>query len=214
MRKSALILAGTAIALAATAVTAAERAHEHIMTVLLPDGSIEHVRYSGDVAPHIVVRPMAAGAPTSLFAPFGPASPFAEMARISAAMNAQASAMMRQVSAMAAARPAASGATPQMTVTASGPAGATYHYVSTTTVNGKTCTTSVQSISQGAGKAPQLLRQVSGDCSTAMQRPTGPVPAVAPAPPTPPAKPRLTSLPVPPAPPAAPKSPTVPADSI
>ena len=57
MRKPSLILAGVAVALAgATAVAAAERAHDHVLTVMLPDGSVEHVRYSGDVAPRIVVR--------------------------------------------------------------------------------------------------------------------------------------------------------------
>lgn len=209
MRKSSLILAGVAVALAATAVTAAERANQHVLTVLLPDGSVEHVRYIGDVAPHIVVRPAATmAAPTSLFdAAFGAGSPFAEMDRLSAAMEQQSAAMMRQVSAMAAAQPARPGA-PQMVMMANAPAGATYRYVSTTTVNGKTCTTSVQSVSQGAGKAPQLLRQVSGDCSTAVQRPTGPVPAVAPATPTPPAKLVPTSAP------AAPKPPMVAPDSI
>ena len=183
MRKPALILAGAAVALAAATVAAAERADEHVMTVRLPDGSVGHVRYTGDVAPHIVVLPVAATTPLSLRdAAFGAGSPFAEMDRISAAMDRQASAMMRQVAAMAAAGPAMSGAAPQTAMMADAPAGATYRYVSTTTIGGKTCTTSVQSISQGAGKAPRLLRDVSGDCSTAMRRPTGPTPAVAPAP--------------------------------
>ena len=191
MRKSALILAAAAALAAATIAAAAERAHEHVMTVLLPDGSVEHVRYTGDVAPHVVARPVAATTPLSLLdAAFGADAPFEEMDRISAEMDRQAAAMMLQVSAMAAARPATPGAAPQMAVMANAPAGATYRYVSTTIVDGKTCTTSVQSISQGAGKAPQLLRNVAGDCSTAMQRPTGPTPAVAPAPP---AKPMLTS---------------------
>jgi hypothetical protein len=203
MRTSALILTGVAVALAgATAVAAAERVREHVMTVLLPDGSVEHVRYTGDVAPQVLVRPVS-----MLDAAFGPDSPFAEMDRISAEMDRQADAMMRQVSAMASAQPGTPGAAPQLAVMADAPAGATYSYVSTTTVNGKTCTTSVQSVSQGQGKAPQLLRQVSGDCASAMQRPTGPIPAVAPAIAVPP---KVT----PAAAPAAQKAPMVPADSI
>lgn len=186
MRKSSILLAGVVAALAgATAVVAAERAH--VMTVLLPDGSVAHVRYTGDVAPRIVVQPV--GALMSRFdAAFGGDSPFAAMERISAAMDAQAAAMMRQASALA----AQPGSSARMTALGDAPAGADYSYVSSTTVNGKTCTTSVESVSDGAGKAPRMLRRVSGDCATAMQRPTGPAPAA----------------------PAAPKAPVVPADSI
>jgi hypothetical protein len=213
MRKSSLILAGAAVALAgATAVTAAACGNEHVLTVRLPDGSVEHVRYTGDVAPRIVLQPAAPAmsvGPLALFdTAFGADSPFAAMERVSAEMDRQADAMMRQASAMAAAQPAQPGAAPQMAVMVNAPAGARYSYVSTTTVNGKTCTTSVNMVSQGAGKAPQMLRNVSGDCSTAMQRPTGPTPAVAPASPATP--PRVTPVSAP----AAPKAPAVPADSI
>lgn len=202
-----ILFTGIVAALAGvSAVSAAERAKTHIMTVQLPDGRIGQVRYAGDTPPRIVLVqgaavPVMPIAPAALFdTAFGPDSPFAEMDR-------QADAMMRQAAMMASAAPQPG--TPQMTALTSAPAGTvSYSYVSTTSsANGKSCTTSVRMTSTGAGQQPQMLRNVSGDCGTAVQRQTGPSLTAAPATAQPAIKPTLVSAP------AAPKAPVV-RDSI
>ncbi len=217
-----LLFAGAAVALAGvTAVTAAER--QHVMTVRLPDGSLEQIRYSGDVAPKVALGDEVP-APAAMFGfldtAFGPDSPFAVMDRMSAEMDRQTDAMMRQA-AVAAAQPAAAGGDVQMQMTSLGevPAGAHYSYVSTTIVDGKSCTTSVQTVSQGEGKPAQLLHKVSGDCS-AVKAPAAPIPAVALAAPRAPgavtqvSAPAVPGAPLAPRVPEAPKVPSVPRDTI
>ena len=68
----------------------------HTMTLQLPGGGIEQVRYTGDVAPRIVVAPGFA----AMSAAFGPGSPFAAMEAMSAQMDRQMDAVMQQVDAM------------------------------------------------------------------------------------------------------------------
>lgn len=199
------LFAGLAIA-GATAVVAAELPKTHVLTVHLPGGGVEQIHYTGDKAPTVLIGQPEAAAPASLFdAAFGADSAFAQMDRLSAEMEARADAMMRQT-AMMAAQPAQGGDV-QMTALANAPAGAHYSYVSTTMVNGKSCTTSVSMTSAGEGKAPQMLRNVSGDCGTAVPRSTAPTLTGAPAAPATAARPVLTSAP-------APAKPTVAPDSI
>ena len=75
------------------------------MTLRLPDGSIQQIRYTGNVPPQVVLAPMPAAAPPGFFGPvlfgpigFGPS--FAAVERMSAILDRQADAMMRQVAAM------------------------------------------------------------------------------------------------------------------
>jgi hypothetical protein len=58
-----------------------------VMTVRLPDGTLEQIRYSGDVQPEVVFVPRVV-------------SPFAMLERMSADMDRQIAAMMRAVSTM------------------------------------------------------------------------------------------------------------------
>jgi hypothetical protein len=205
------LLGGVAAIACVTAAVAAEK--PHVMTVRLPDGSVEHVRYTGDAPPRILIAAPAA----QPVAPMAAFDPFADMDRMSAMMDAQADAMMAHASEMqrvamtqAASAPAGEGAT-----VVNLPQGAgSYSYVSTTTVNGKTCTVSMTSQPGKQGAQPQMLRKVSGDGCTAAQQQGGPHLAVQPATPTPPAKPHTVSLPVAPKAPAAPAAPTAPADTI
>ncbi len=194
MRHSRPLALATAAALVAGLGVAAyaEAPKVHLLRVILPDGSVRLVRYTGDVPPRLVLR-----APVV-------ESPFAALDRMAAMMDMQAAQMMRRVSAMAA-RPAAvtPGGNMQLAALANAPAGARYSYTTTTVVNGRACTTSVQATSLGVGKQPQLLRRVSGDgCSSAgAARATGPTLTTLPVPPTPP---QVVS------PPAAPKAPATP----
>lgn len=165
-------IAATAAALAGAALAAKD--DSKLMLVALPDGSVQQIRYQGDVAPQVIL--VREAAPVSLLeAAFGPASPFAEMERISAAMNARADAMMRQAAAMQAPAPTGKGVV--MTDAQGQPIGVMrYSYVSSTTsVDG--CTRTISYSSDGAtADQPKVINTSSGNCATA-----GPSPAIAPA---------------------------------
>jgi hypothetical protein len=131
----------------------------HVMSVRMPDGSVQQIHYVGDVAPHVVVQPVAAMDP--MLAAFGPDSPFAMMDRISAQIDAQMAGMMQQTATMQRMTPAQL----QQTAMASAPNGATsFTMISTTNGNGVTCSQSVRSVSMGDGKAPQVIRTASDGC--------------------------------------------------
>lgn len=181
--KRLVAFTGLAVALAGvTAVAAAEHRPVHVMTVDLPDGGIEQIRYTGDVAPRVSVQgeavPLAA---ISLFnTAFGPDSPFAELDRISAEMERQAAMMMRQAALMQ--------STPdtglQQAALAGAPAGATSVTMVSTSNGSGMCTQSVRVTAMGPGKAPEVVRKVSGDCAAgaAPAIPVTPTAAVKPAP--------------------------------
>ncbi len=163
------------------------------MTVELPDGSIQQIRYVGDTPPQIrfVAQPVAAAPiaePTDIFeAAFGPNSAFAEMERVSAAMQAQSAAMMQRAMAQA---PAASGKGVTLTNAAGQPIGVMhYSYVSSSTdANGCTQTVSYNSDDQapnGQPAQPKLTRIAYDGCGVAAR--AGVTPTVAPAPATNPA---------------------------
>ena len=160
-----LVLAGLAATVAGLGVAAiAERPRTHLVTVALPDGTVRTIRTTGATPPRVVLV----------------ADPFAGLDAMMAMMDAQTDALLRQV--------AATPATPPGGVTianvAAAPAGARTSYTSTVIVNGKACTTSVESVSQGAGRQPTMLRKVSGDgCTTAVTTPAAPTAATLPAPP-------------------------------
>jgi hypothetical protein len=198
------LLGGVAAIACVTAAAAAEK--RHVMTVRLPDGSVEHVRYTGDTPPRILIADPA----TQPAAMMPMADPFAEMERISAMMDAQTDAMMAHASEMqrvamtqAASAPAGQG---QATVVSLPQGAGQFSYVSTTTVNGKTCTVSMTSQPGRQGAQPQMLRKVSGDGCSAVQQQTGPHLVAQPA------APHAVSLPVAPKAPAVPK--TVAPDTI
>jgi hypothetical protein len=159
------ILVGAAAMLAAGAITPARAGDSttHILTIALPDGAVEHIRYRGDVPPTVVMAP----APFTVAAPFfGPDPAFAALQRMSAALDAQAAVMLQQAAEL-----------PRMTEAQfrTLPAGATgYSFVSTFSSNGA-CTRTTQVTYRGDGLAPQTVSNVSGDCGG--QPATRPVPA-------------------------------------
>jgi len=135
----------------------------HQMTVRLPDGSLEMIRYSGSQPPAITFRdgsdpafPLIAA-----FDPFGTASPFADMERISAAMDREAATMMNNPRLFA---QWPDGADDLMKVDLSRlPAGARgYSMISTTSGKG-TCTQTMEYFNSGNGK-PQVKTSSSGRC--------------------------------------------------
>jgi len=163
------LLAGIACcALAGFSGPALARSPEvHVLTVRLPGGGVEQIRYTGDVPPAVVIAPGVA--PAAFFAAmppmFGPNSPFAMMDRISAEMNQEAASLLRQVESMAGAP--MPGSAP-LTMAAFGrlPPGASgYSLVSTMTGNG-VCTESTEITYLGNG-APRVVSSRSGDCGPA-----------------------------------------------
>ena len=166
MRKaSAIFLAGLGAATIAGAAVAASR-DTHTMNVPLPDGSTARVEYVGDVAPKVTVVP-------------APAAQFGLFDRSMFDMQRQIDAMMHEVDAMTRAPMAVAGA-PGLNVASYGnaPAGAQSVTVVSTSNGAKTCTRTTEVTSQGAGKPPKVLTNVSGDCGPAA------APAPAPAKPT------------------------------
>ena len=164
MRKAnAIVLAGLGAVGIAGAAVAASR-DTHTMNVPLPDGSTARVEYVGNVAPKVTVVP----APMAQFGLFD---------RSMFDMQRQIDAMMKQVDAIARAPMAVAGA-PGMNVAAYGnaPQGAQSVTVVSTSNGAKTCTRTTEVTSQGAGKSPKVVTNVSGDCGAA--------PAPAPAKPT------------------------------
>ncbi len=154
------VLAG--IAALAVAGTALASSHDrHVMKVDLPDGSVAHIEYAGDVAPKVTFAP-------AMIDPVGwadplPAAPFALFDRIAAEMDRQADVMMRQASALPVEHNPGNG---QVDLAALGklpPGTVSYSFTSTGTGTG-TCNRSVQVTSSGPGQQPKVVSASYGDC--------------------------------------------------
>lgn len=156
---AAVCLAG----LAGTAAAAGRNAH--VMNVALPDGSIARVEYVGDVAPRIIVAPASPIAWSGFGAPL--ALPMAGFDDMFARMDREMAATMRQIDQLAR-QPVAAGAHgANLAAYGSVPAGTSSYSVVTVSENGRQCSRSTQVIGQGAGKAPKVISNVSGDCGPA-----------------------------------------------
>jgi hypothetical protein len=156
----------------------------HTMTIALPGGGVEQIQYTGTVAPRVSVS----DAPAPIFAAmpmFGAGSPFAEMERISAAMDRQADQMLREAAALQ-----AGVAQPNLTAVSEMPAGSrTYSFVSEMNGN-NVCSRSMVITSEGNGAAPHVVTHASGNCS-AVAAPGFQTPTQLPAAPAPTSGPRM-----------------------
>jgi hypothetical protein len=183
MRPLSTVLLAGAIVAGLAGLAAAEIKNTHLLTVRLPDGSIEQIRYTGDTPPRVSVNnpaPFMAFAPIA--DPFGDDPAFVALARMSAAMDQQADAMLHQVADLP--RPALNGSGGLMTVDATQlpPGVSGYSFVSTISGSG-VCTQSMEYTSAGNGQAPKILTKSSGDCgATPSARRPAVVAAPAPAP--------------------------------
>jgi hypothetical protein len=179
--KSVLAIAGLVAAAGVTAATAARHDDApvmpvHVLNVRMADGSVQQIRYVGDVAPRVVAAPVVAD---PMLAAFGPDSPFAVMERISAQMDAQMADMMRQSAMMQSMTPEQ---IQQAAMHSDGQPGTTsFTMISTSGADGQVCSQSVRTVSLGEGKAPQITRTSSGDCGSAMSGPQGLTPTATPA---------------------------------
>ena len=160
---SKLLLGVAGVAALGGAAFAAER-DAHILKVMLPDGSVEQIRYTGDVAPHVVLVPAARAVPVAFV------NPFAEMDRAFAEMDAHADAMLRQAAMMQAAAPAIGGQLDAAALKTLPPGTVSYSFTSFSGGNGVSCSQSVQVTALEPGRAPKVVRQNSGDCNAMNSR--------------------------------------------
>jgi len=155
-----------AVCAAGVAGTAAAAARNtHVINVALPDGSVAHVEYVGDVAPKVMVAPASPVAWSTFAAPVG--LPLVSFDDMFARMDREMAATMRQIDQLSR-QPLAAGAQ-GVNLAAYGnvPAGTSSYSIVTVSENGRQCSRSTQVIGQGAGKAPKVLSKVSGDCGQA-----------------------------------------------
>lgn len=168
MRKLPTFAIGVAaVMLAGTAIAAAPKIHK--MDVPLPDGSVAHIEYVGDVAPKVTVapRPMADAAGSWAM----PLPSFAGFDRLFEQMQRRSQEMMRRAQDMSRHAP---GAAPYIASYGNIPAGQTSTTVVSVSNNGQTCTRTTQVVSQGQGKAPKVTTNVTGQCSSEDAAPKGP----------------------------------------
>ncbi len=164
-----LALAGGASLLFAGAAVAAETLRT--MEIDLPDGSVAHVAYTGDVAPKVTIAPVEAS-------PVIAYDPFLAMEREFAAMRQRHAQMLQRVAELQR-DAAASAQSGRIMVSGDRPAVSSYSYTVVSSSNGgSTCTQTVQWSSDGSSAAPKVTRASSGDCD-AIQMNERPVPAAA-----------------------------------
>jgi hypothetical protein len=122
----------------------------HVLTVQLPGGGVEQIQYTGDVAPQVVFVPTS----RMVAVPMMDVDPFATLNRISAMMDQQAAAMLREVESLQ------GDILPGLPRESSG-----YSFVSTMSGNG-VCMRSVRITYNGGDAPPQMVSSSSGDCGS------------------------------------------------
>ena len=132
-------------ALAFAGSVAAQTLPTHVMTVPLPGGGMEQIRYSGDVAPQVMLRP----GPAPLSAAFSGDPSFAAFEQIAAEMDREAMALLNATALFD--RP---GVAPERLLEAAARSGA------------GVCMRSVE-ITQRPGEQPQVVRRTAGNCGDA-----------------------------------------------
>ena len=163
----ASLLAGAAVlglsALALTAAGASPATHQ--MTVQLPGGGTETIRYTGDVAPKVsfVQEPFAIAWPAPVA--FGFAPSFVALDRIAADMDRQMDAFRHQAHTMA--NLPANGDLSQAAVQNLGPGTSAYTMVSESFGN-NVCTRMTQITRPSNGGKPQVVSRTSGNCDAGL----------------------------------------------
>jgi len=163
LRTAALIGAAVLAAAGLAGATAGELANTRVLTVRLPDGSIERIRYLGDQPPQITF----AEEPTPLLSPryesFGVDSPFAMLDRMSAEMDREAEAILNET-----ARLRDSALLPPDALTPADfrklPPGSRAFSAFSTLSGGHVCTRSVEYSASPDGGRPRIVTRTSGDC--------------------------------------------------
>lgn len=139
----------------------------HQMTIQLPNGGSETIRYTGNVAPKVsfVQEPFAVAWPGPVTFGFDPS--FAAFDRIAADMSRQMDAFWRQAQTMASW--SGSGNLSQASLQKQAPGSSTYSVVSQS-FGDKVCTRMIQITSSPNGGEPKVVSRTSGNCDAS---PTG-----------------------------------------
>jgi hypothetical protein len=162
--KIALLAGAAALGLAGFARLAEARTPaEHVLSFQLPDGGIEQIRYAGEAVPQVVFIPGPAATPMDVtFPELHWVSPFTLVEQISAAIDAQAAALLRHAEALAGSLP-----DPSRLIEANfghlPPGSEGFVFVATTSGNG-VCARSVTITTQGKGQ-PHVVSHSSGNCA-------------------------------------------------
>jgi hypothetical protein len=91
----ALLIGAAAIVLGGLAGMAEAKIPEtHVLTLRLPDGQVEQVRYVGDVPPTVIVAPAAISTSSD------PVDPFAMLEQVTEEMDRRAEVLFRNISAL------------------------------------------------------------------------------------------------------------------
>jgi hypothetical protein len=163
----AVLLAGVAsLALAGFSGSAAARDPDtHVLNVPLPGGYTEQIRYTGDIAPAVVVTPgpVSAAAFAPMFPVLGLDPTFATMERISAAMDRQMASLLRQAESLAAQTRFGPSQLTEAALRNLPPGSQSFSYISTMSGNG-VCTRSIEITSTGNGGPPRVVSHSSGNC--------------------------------------------------
>ncbi|MEI9988623.1 MAG: hypothetical protein WDM86_01175 [Rhizomicrobium sp.] len=146
--------AGTLL-LAGSVALAASRPAVHDITIPLPGGGVEHVQYTGDVAPKIVFD----AHPFFWTVPANRTRPFADFEALDAAMDRQMDAMLRQVQALQAPNGGLNDAARRAL-----PPGTSSSSWIVTTNGARSCVRTIQIRAPETGGKPQVVSQTSGDC--------------------------------------------------
>ncbi|HUB64495.1 MAG TPA: hypothetical protein VL996_08640 [Methylocella sp.] len=162
------LLAGAALIVFA-GVAQSQSPGTHVLTIHLPGGGTEQIRYSGDVPPEIFLRPDAALADSpSLFPAFGPETSFEALDQISREMDQRAARLLEQAEAMTKQLPANDRLNKELIEAQSGrlpEGGHSYTFVSTMSADG-ICGRSVEITSSATGGQPHVVTQNFGHCGS------------------------------------------------
>jgi hypothetical protein len=151
-------------------VAQAESPNTHVLTIHLPGGGVEQIRYSGDAPPEIYFRPTPALIePSLLFPAFGPGSPFAVFDRISEEMELRAARLLREAAAMDERLPRGPDGLIEASTRALPPGGHSYTFVSTVSDSG-ICARSVEITFSRDGK-PRVASRSYGQCGAHATKP-------------------------------------------
>ena len=169
LRTAALIAAAVLAAAGLARASAGELAKTHILTVRLPDGSIEQIRYAGDRPPRISFSEEPAPLLSPLFVSFGPDSPFAVLDRMSAEMDREAAALWNETARLSDFALWPSGALTEADFGAL-PPGARGVSIDSTLSGGHVCTRTFEYFASPQGGRPRVVTRTSGDCGPGHRR--------------------------------------------
>lgn len=162
-RTAALIGAAVPAAAGLAGASAGELARTHVLTVRLPDGSIEQIRYQGDQPPRISFGEESIPVLSPLVVRFGPDSPFAVLDRMSAEMDREAAALWNDTARLSDFALWPSGALTEADFGAL-PPGARGVSVVSTQSGGHVCTRTFEYFASPQGGRPRVVTRTSGDC--------------------------------------------------